>query len=186
MGMPARAQTYYTVDEVLAFPNDGNKYELIYGELVVSPTPLFWHQVIVMRLTHILHAYCQREPVGEVFNVGADLSWGRNDVLTNPDIFVLPPEHWGVESWADVRHIPLIAEVLSKSTARHDRFGKRLVYRDQRVGTYWIVDGKKHAVEVWTPDAQFPHVERERLMWSPSNAAQPLVIELSELFAKRG
>ena len=184
MGMPAQTQPYYTVDEVLAFPEDGNKYELIYGELVVSPTPRFWHQKIVMRLTHILHAYCQRETVGHVFNVGADLSWGRRDVITQPDVFVLSLEDSGIDQWAEVRHVPLIAEVLSPSTARHDRFGKRLVYRDQRVDTYWIVDADNHSVEVWTPDAQFPHVEREHITWSPTGVTEPLQIVLAELFVK--
>ena len=182
--MPAPAQTYYTVDEVLAFPEDGNKYELIFGELVVSPTPRFRHQVIVMRLTELLLAYCRREPVGQVFCVGADLSWGRPDVLTQPDIFVLPPEHRSIEKWSEVRHSPLIVEVLSKSTARHDRFGKRIVYRDQRIDTYWIVDADANAVEVWTPDSQFPRVETEQLTWSPASAAQPLIISLPELFAR--
>ena len=79
--------------------------------------------------------------------------------------------------------MPVIAEVLSPSTARHDRFGKRVVYRDQRIDTYWIVDADAHTVEVWTPDAQFPRIERERLTWSPVGALQPLVIELDEVFA---
>lgn len=183
MGMQARANPYYTVDEVLAFPEDGNKYELIYGELVVSPSPRKWHQVVVMRLTHLLLDYCGREPVGEVFNVDADLTWGRDDVLTQPDVFVLSPKDRDVARWEDVRNVPLIAEVLSASTARHDRFGKRVVYRDQRVDTYWIVDADAHLVEVWTPDAQFPRVEHERLVWAPIGASQQLVIELAELFA---
>ena len=66
MGMPAPAQTYYTVDEVLAFPDDGNRYELVYGELLVSPTPRVRHQRVVMRLTRILLEYCDEERVGEV------------------------------------------------------------------------------------------------------------------------
>ncbi len=183
MGMPARAQTYYTVDEVQAFLEDGNRYELIYGELVVSPSPRKWHQEVVMRLTHLLLDYCRVEPVGEVFNVDADLTWGRNDVLTQPDVFVLSLQDRDVERWEDVRNVPLIAEVLSKSTARHDRFGKRVVYRDQRVDTYWIVDADAHSVEVWTPDAQFPRVEHERLVWAPIGAGHPLVIALATLFA---
>ena len=182
MGMPASAQPYYTVDEVLAFPEDGNKYELIYGELVVSPTPRFWHQQVVMRLTHLLHAYCQHETIGQVFNVSADLSWGRRDVITQSDVFVLSIEDGGIDRWADVRHVPLIAEVLSPSTARHDRFGKRLVYRDQRVDTYWIVDADDYTVEVWTPDAQFPRMEREQITWWPTGASQPLVVVLAALF----
>ncbi len=184
MGMPAPVQTYYTVDEVLAFPADGNKYELLYGELVVSPTPRMWHQRVVMRLAHILLEYCHREGFGEVFSVGCDLTWGRRDVITQPDVFVLAPENAVLDRWAEVRHVPLIAEVLSPSTARYDRFGKRLVYRDQGVATYWIIDADECSVEVWTPDAQFPMIERERLTWHPAGASLPLVIELTALFAK--
>jgi len=122
MGMPAPVQTYFTVDEVLAFPDDGKRYELVYGELVVSPTPQVLHQRVVMRLTRILLEYCEREAVGEVFGVGADLTWGRRDVITQPDVFAVGPEDCGFKRWADVRRVPLIAEVLSPSTKRHDRF----------------------------------------------------------------
>ena len=181
--MSASSKTYYDVDEVLRFPDDGNKYELIYGELVVNPTPRLWHQEVVMRLTHILLDYCSREPVGRLFCIGADLTWGRSDVITQPDVFVLAPEDRGVEYFADVRNVSLIAEILSPSAARHDRFGKRLVYRDQRVDTNWIVEADAHSVEVWTPDAQFPRVEHERLVWAPPAASQPLEIELVTLFA---
>ena len=183
MGMPAHTQSYHTVDEVLAFPEDGNRYELIFGELVVSPTPRFWQPVVVMRLTELLLAYCRREHVGKVFCTGADLSWGRTDTITNPDVFVLDVQDMKVARWADVRHVPLIAEVLGASTARHDRYGKRIVYRDQRVGSYWIIDADKHSVDVWTPEAQFPTIERERVTWFPVGASQPLVIVLAELFA---
>ncbi len=183
MGMPAPVQTYFTVDEVLAFPDDGKRYELIYGELVVSPTPLVLHQRVVMRLTRILLEYCEREAAGEVFGVGADLTWGRRDVITQPDVFVVGPEDRGFKRWADVRRVPLIAEVLSPSTKRHDRFGKRLVYREQRVDVYWILDAEEASAEVWTPDAQFPVIERERLTWYPTGASAPLLIDLATLLA---
>ena len=184
MGMPASVHRYYTVEEVLAFPADGNTYELVYGELVVSPTPRMWHQRVVMRLSHILHEYCHREKCGEVFNVGCDLTWGRRDVITQPDVFVLTPEDVVLDRWAEVRNVPLIAEVLSPSTAHHDRFGKRLVYRDEGVSLYWIIDADECSIERWTPEAQFPVIERERLTWHPVGASQPLVIELTALFAK--
>lgn len=104
-------------------------------------------------------------------------------MLTQQDLLVLSLQDRDVARWEDVRNVPLIAEVLSASTARHDRFGKRVVYRDQRVDTYWIVDADAHSMEVWTPDAQFPRVERERLVWAPDGASRPLAIELAELFA---
>ncbi len=48
MGMPAATDRYYTRDEVLAFPEDGNRYELVYGELLVTPAPKFRHQDAVL------------------------------------------------------------------------------------------------------------------------------------------
>ena len=76
----------------------------------------------------------------------------------------------------------LIAEVLSPSTARNDRFLKRRRYQKAGVPLYWIVDGDVHQVEVWTPDVHFPTIERERLVWHPTGATQPFTLELAELF----
>ncbi|HEX9705260.1 MAG TPA: hypothetical protein VGA20_08450 [Gemmatimonadales bacterium] len=47
---------------------------------------------------------------------------------------------------------------------------------------YWIVDGEERQVEVWTPDARFPHVERERLAWHPAGAEGSFTLELAEFF----
>ena len=182
MGMPETVP-YYTVDEVLAFPNDGNRYELVYGELLVSPAPRLRHQRVVNRLGHVLLAYCEREQLGEVFTTPADLSWGRHDILTQPDVFVLPPEYRRGAEWVDVRRVPLVAEVLSPSTARYDRFSKRLAYRDVGIPTYWILDAEERLAEVWSPDAHFPSIQRNTLTWHPLGTAEPLVIDLAALLA---
>ncbi len=182
MGMPT-VIPYYTVDEVLAFPDDGNRYELVYGELLVSPAPRLRHQRVVNRLYDALTPYCEREQLGEVFAVPADLSWGRSDVLTQPDVFVLPSEYRRGAEWVDVRHVPLVAEVLSPSTARYDRFNKRLAYRDVGVPMYWILDADERVAEVWTPDARFPRIELDLLIWHPASASVPLMIDLAALFA---
>ena len=49
MGMPDTARRY-TVDEVLAFPDDGNRYELVDGELLVTPAPALKHQIVISEL----------------------------------------------------------------------------------------------------------------------------------------
>lgn len=183
MGMPAHDATYYTVDEVLAFPNDGQKYELAYGKLLVSPSPLFRHQRIVMRLAYPLIAYCERFGVGEVFSVAADLTWGRQDVLTQPDVFVIGTDDSAVRSWGDVRRVSLVAEVLSPSSRTHDRFDKRRVYQDRDVDVYWIIDPVGRSAEVWTPQAQFPVMEYERLTWSPAGVDEHFSVLLAELLA---
>ena len=87
MGMAA--PIYYTADMVRAMPDDGNRYEVVYGELLVTPSPRPWHQVVVQRLSLALGNYLEREPAGLVLSSPADISWGP-DVLVQPDVFVVP------------------------------------------------------------------------------------------------
>lgn len=47
---------------------------------------------------------------------------------------------------------------------------------------YWVVDGDKHEVEIWTPEARFPELERQRLVWHPSGATERFTLELTELY----
>ncbi|MBK8247695.1 MAG: Uma2 family endonuclease [Gemmatimonadetes bacterium] len=60
MGMPAPLQEYYTVADVLALPSDGNRYELAYGKLLVSPSPVYRHQDVLGRLYRVVADYCDR------------------------------------------------------------------------------------------------------------------------------
>ena len=182
MGMPARDATFYTVDEVLAFPEDGNKYELAYGKLLVSPSPRFRHQDVVMRLTEALLDYRRTQPIGRVFCVAADLTWGRKDTLLQPDVFVIAPDDAGRE-WADVRRISLVAEVVSPSSRLYDAFDKRRVYQDSEVGLYWIIDPALQCADIWTPDAQAPRRETGALTWHPEGASEPITIELAQLLS---
>lgn len=84
--------------------------------------------------------------------------------------------------WSKLRRPRLVVEVLSPSTARHDRFTKRAEYQRRGVPLYWIVDPDQQQAEVWTPADHFPTVERERLVWEPEGAAAPFTLLLAELF----
>ncbi len=182
MAMPAALDRYYTREEVLAFPEDGNRYELVHGELLVSPAPRFLHQRVVINLTRALQDYVRAHHLGEVFLSPADISFGRPaDVLVQPDVFVVGPESSGME-WGDIRTLRLVAEVLSPSTARYDRFTKRRLYQQVQVPLYWIVDPDHRRAEVWTPEATVPLYESERLTWHPDGARAPLVVEVAALF----
>ena len=89
MGMPNTARRY-TVDEVLSFPNDGNRYELVDGELLVTPAPSFVHQQVVTRLCARFEPYLERHPGIAVLNISpADITWDR-EKLVQPDVFVVP------------------------------------------------------------------------------------------------
>lgn len=179
MGMAA--PIYYTADMVRAMPDDGNRYEVVYGELLVTPAPRLWHQVLVQRLSLAIGTYLASEPVGIALTSPADISWGR-DVLVQPDVFVAAAEEARTLAWSRVRTLLLVAEVLSPSTIRGDRFLKRLRYREAGVPVYWVVDGDERSVEVWTPSDDFPVVEREQLVWHAPGARGPLSLGLEELF----
>lgn len=182
MSMPAALDRYYSREEVLAFPDDGNRYELVHGELLVSPSPRWVHQTVVGNLYSVLRAYVRAHGLGQAILSPADISFGGlDDVLVQPDVFVVGADYRGAQEWDAIRTLSLVAEVLSPSTARFDRFTKRRLYQEMRVPLYWIIDGENRRAEVWTPDATTPVFESERLKWHPSGAATPLVVALTEL-----
>lgn len=179
--MPAAVDRYYTREEVLALPDDGNRYELVYGELLVSPSPGVPHQRVLGRLFASLHAYVERHAVGRAFVSPADLSWGRNDVVVQPDIFVVSPADARAERWESMRRFELFIEVLSASSARYDRFTKRRLYQEMRVPLYRVLDIAGRRAEVWTPEAQVPAYETERLVWRPEGVGEEFSVALMEL-----
>jgi Uma2 family endonuclease len=178
MGM---AVTYYTADMARALPDDGQRYEVVHGELLVTPAPRAWHQEIVMRIARVLQDYCRDTGTGHVFHSPADISW-TDDTLVQPDVFVVELAEARTFDWARMKTLLLAVEVLSLSTARADRFPKRRLYQEVGVPAYWIVDPEGRCVEVWTPEATFPDREWETVTWAPSGAAEPFSLSLGELF----
>lgn len=179
MGMAA--PLYYSADMVRALPDDGKRYETVHGELLVTPAPRVWHQILVGRLYGALLRYLETEPCGLLLASPADISWGP-DILVQPDLFVVDLEEARTMDWSQMQHLQLAVEVLSPSTARYDRFTKRRLYQDVGIPLYWIVNPDAHVVEVWMPDATVPLQERERIEWTPSGAGEPFGLALTELF----
>jgi Uma2 family endonuclease len=179
MGMPI---TYYNADMVRALPDDGQRYEVVHGELLVTPAPRAWHQELVERIGRAVGDYVRAVGVGHVFRAPADISWS-DDTLVQPDVFVVPLAEARTLDWAQMQTLLLAVEVLSPSTARADRFTKRRLYQEIGIPTYWIVDPERRCVEVWTPDAAFPTVEWASVSWQPAGSAEPLQLTLQKLFA---
>lgn len=178
MGMAA--PIYWTREMVLALPEDGNRYETVHGELLVTPAPRALHQLVIARLIARFASYLEQEKVGQAFP-GGDISWS-DDTLVEPDLFVVPLDEARTLDWSAMHSLQLVIEVLSPSSLRADRFTKRRLYQEVRIPAYWIVDADAPLIEVWTPDERFPAVEVERVTWQPAHATNPLVIELAELF----
>jgi Uma2 family endonuclease len=179
MGMPV---TYYTADMVRALPDDGQRYEVVHGELLVTPAPRAWHQEIVGRVFEAVRVYLRDQGVGHALMSPADISW-TDDTLVQPDVFVVDLAEARTLDWARMKTLLVVVEVLSPTTARADRFTKRRLYQEVGVPTYWIVDPERRCVEVWTPEATVPLVEHETVTWHPAGAAEALAIDLAALFA---
>ena len=179
MGMAA--PLYYSAEMVRALPDDGNRYETVHGELLVTPAPRAWHQEVLKRLLVRLDSFVEAHRCGHVFQSPADISWGP-DVLVQPDLFVVDLAEARSMDWSQMKNLLLTIEVLGPTTARYDRHTKRRLYQEVGIPYYWIVDPEVKLVEVWTPNDQFPRVIRDRVTWNPKKANKALVLELDKLF----
>ncbi|HEY5220415.1 MAG TPA: Uma2 family endonuclease [Gemmatimonadaceae bacterium] len=179
MGMAA-TQTHWTVDMVQALPDDGQRHEIMDGELFVTPAPSADHQEAAFRLARYLYAYLAAHRVGHVFTAPGDVEFDRH-TLVQPDLFVVPlVQGKRPRTWKEAGRPLLAVEVLSPSTARVDRVRKRELYQRQGVPEYWIVDLDARVIERWRPDDQRPEILSDRITWKPENATEPMTIELAE------
>ncbi|MEO8333541.1 MAG: Uma2 family endonuclease [bacterium] len=181
MAMPAVAK-FWSQEEVREMQGSRAwpRYELIDGELLVTSSPSVPHQRFIVELLVLIRAYVIAHDVGEVLTSPADIELDQGSVL-QPDIFVIPPG-LVVRTWPDVTALLLAIEVLSPSTARHDRVTKRIFFQKHRVPEYWIVDLEARLVERWRPDDVRPEILPDRLIWQPYAGVEPLTIDLTALF----
>jgi Uma2 family endonuclease len=185
MGMPAAAPRRWTRAEVKALidanPLETPRYELVDGELLVTPSPIGPHQKSVRRLLVALDAYLGQNPVGEVLDSPFDVEL-ESETIVQPDVFVVPPEEAKrLETEMPARSLLLVIEVISPSSARGDRGPKRELYQ-RHVPEYWIVDLDAALIERWRPGDERPEILRERLEWKPAGASSAFVLELPAIF----
>jgi len=182
MGMPETAERL-TAAMVRALPDDRNRYEVIEGELFVTPAPSWPHQWVVGGLFRHLANYLHGQSWGEVVMSPADISF-HEDMLVQPNLFVVPigPDRRRPRQWADIRALLLVVEVLSPSTARADRQVKRRLYQREGVGEYWVVDPDARVVERWRPEDDRPEIVTGTLTWQPEPSAPPFELDLAEFF----
>jgi len=178
MAMPYSLKRW-TLDELHRLPDDGNKYELVRGELFVTPAPSTAHEAIINALARVLDPYVTAHGLGQIFRPRAVVR--LEDSETEPDLMVRRALRPPPADWADMPRPILIVEVLSDSTRRRDRVQKRGLYVDSSIPDYWIVDGEARTICVVRPaqdDATLDGV----MTWKPAGATEPLTIDLPALF----
>jgi len=180
MAMP-HAAADWNVEMVHALPDDGNRYEIIDGELFVNPAPRLLHQAAVLQLLLRLDPYVRANRLGMVLASPADIIFDAR-TLVQPDVFVsLPFEGRRPREWREVELL-LAVEVLSPSSQRADRTVKRRLFQRERVPEYWIVDLDARLVSRWRPDDARPEEIDKRLDWAPAAVVEPLHIDLALFF----
>jgi Uma2 family endonuclease len=169
----------WTLDELHSLPDDGNKYEVVRGELFVTPAPTPAHETVCARLSRILTLYAEREDIGLVYHPRAVLQFEDSEV--EPDLMVRQ-EHTGDSSTWSAAPVPsLIVEVFSPSTKRRDQNQKRDLYMDAGVGEYWMVDPERRTIIVIRKECDNV-VITETMTWHPDSAASSLVFDVARVF----
>jgi len=141
--MASNPPALWTIDDLDGFPDDGNRYELIDGELLVSPPPALPHQLLQSRLVRVLFAGCP--PSMEVLFAPVGVERGAHTHV-EPDVLVVAKTALGSTKLVE---LPLlVVEILSPSSRRTDSVRKLRVYEQLGVPSYWIADPDEPSVTV--------------------------------------
>jgi Uma2 family endonuclease len=141
--------TRLTYADYCLLPNDGKRYEIIDGELFVTPSPRRPHQKVVSNLVYYLNDFIKKHNLGEVYPAPFDVVFSRFDVV-EPDILYISRTRSSVLTDKNVQGAPdLVVEVLSESTNDIDRTTKLKLYGRFGVQEYWIIDPDACSAEIY-------------------------------------
>jgi Uma2 family endonuclease len=181
-----RTKQRWTYAEFARLPSDtGERFEIIDGELQVTPSPSTRHQRVVTDLVLAVGTFVREHDLGEFYTGPVDVLFQEGDYLAPDAVFVRSdrPEllsDRGIEGAPD-----LVVEVLSPSTLMRDRGTKFERYRHFGVGEYWIVDPEARSIEVWrTADgyrAAATYSPDAALEWTPRPGGPTLRISIDRL-----
>jgi Uma2 family endonuclease len=130
--------------------DDGQRYEVIEGELFLTPSPGFCHQYIAANIEAFLRNYVEKQNSGLVLDAPFDVV-PTDDVVLQPDVLYLSRERFSLLTENCLKGMPdLVVEVLSPSSSRRDRLQKSRLYFRHGVKEYWVVDPAAETVEVFS------------------------------------
>lgn len=137
-----------TYEEYAALPDDGRRYELLNGQLVVAAAPNGKPLMASKRYYDELNAFVESRELGMVFYAPYELKYSEYDAV-QPDLFFVSRDRLHIVELEHMTEAPdLIAEVLSPSNWRHDTVTKAAIYARIGVQEYWIVDPENETILV--------------------------------------
>jgi Uma2 family endonuclease len=172
-----------TYDDLLAMPDDGNRYELIFGEIVMAAAPKRKHQYALFQLGKLLDAYARDHRLGEVYIAPYDVKLSVHNVV-EPDIVFVRRSRLSILTEDFVDGPPdLVVEVLSPTNRAHDLVKKATLYADFGIPEYWIVDPVTDSVTVHVLDAGHYQAVSHRPGVATSTVLPGLEIRTEDVFA---
>ena len=178
--MSVAATKIWTLEELHNLPDDGNTYELVHGELFMTPAPAPSHETVVVRLTRVLAPYVAKHNLGDVLRPRAVIQHQGSQVEPDLNVRKMPDTDLPWDAWP----IPiLVIEILSPSTQRRDREQKREFYLEVGVRDYWIVDPDARTIAS-VREGRRDMVTKDSVTWEPAGVATPLVVRLAQIFGQ--
>ena len=139
---------HFTYEDLLHTPDNGKRYEVLEGDLVVSPAPKTKHQ----RVVHRLHTYLTRweeAGYGSVYPAPTDVVLSARDVV-EPDLLFVARDRLSIITEDNVQGAPdLVVEIISEGSRKRDVITKRGIYERYGVRFYWLVDPEEETVRVF-------------------------------------
>jgi Uma2 family endonuclease len=138
-----------TYDDLQGMPDDGNRREVLEGELIVNPAPRRDHQEIVANLDWILQRFLRTSGSGRVYTHLVDLYLGRHDIV-QPDLVVISNARLGIYRPEGIIDEPpdIVVEILSPSSRGIDLVRKMALYARSGVSEYWIADPERRMLVI--------------------------------------
>ena len=183
MATAAAEKKRFTYQDYLKTPDD-KQYELIEGDLVLTPSPAPYHQWI-SKISGMRWKGSYGRKVPERFLRPCDVYLDHENVL-QPDILFISKERRSIIGEKNIQGAPdLVIEILSEATAYRDLVKKKKLYERFGVKEYWIVDPQEKTIEIYAPEGKaFVRIktfsENDTL---ESSFLAGLRIELSSVFA---
>jgi len=147
--LPAGPLTY---EDYVDIPNDGRRYEILDGELCVTPAARPRHQLVSANLVWILEQHVRPRRAGLIFTAPIDLILAPTTVL-QPDLVFIASGRESIITGRGIEGPPdLVVEILSESSVRQDRGTKAALYARFAIPHYWILDPDERVLETYELD----------------------------------
>lgn len=176
----------FTYSDYLLLPDNGKRYEILEGELLMSPSPNTKHQIVLLNLAAVLNSFVERNNLGQIFIAPYDVVLSKYDVV-QPDIIFISSKNTKMIKPTHLEGAPdLVIEIISPGSAQRDRIIKRKIYALHGVKEYWLVHPEKERVQMLRLEKgelqRITELTGEDILTSPLLSG--LEIQLTDIFPK--